>query len=146
MDVKKFAGSLTSNLHFKDLNGDLMYAEGADGKPDRSKPMRATMYGPGSKQFARVQAAEANRIISRMQDQAVDQKNPQTESGDQRIQSEIDAASELTDSFENIEYDGLAGRDLIVAVYSDPLLWFLRQQANRYPRDSANFRRPSTAN
>jgi hypothetical protein len=64
-DIRKFAVAPTSRLHFRSADDELMYAEGADGQPDLSKPIAANLYGPGSKQFARAQAQKPSRRCRR---------------------------------------------------------------------------------
>lgn len=69
-NIKKFAVTETSTLHLKDANDDLMYADGADGNPDKNKPMCIKLYGPGSKQYAKVQAASNNKLFTRLKKKA----------------------------------------------------------------------------
>jgi putative transposase len=105
-DIRKFAVEETSILHLKDANDELMYADGADGKPDTNKPMRIALYGPGSKKFAKVQAAN-NKLFTRLK-----KKGKEDQSAEDKAQESAETLTQLTHSFENIGYDTLAGEAL----------------------------------
>jgi hypothetical protein len=137
-NIKKFAVDETSTLHLKDANDDLMYAEGADGKPDKSKPMRIKLYGPGSKQYVKVQAAGNNKLFTRLK-----KKGKEDQSAEDQAQESADKLAALTHSFENIGYDDLVGEELHKAVYLDETIGFIATQVNAHLNDWANFTKPS---
>lgn len=138
MSIKKYAVAATSVVHLKDGNDELMYADGADGKPDMNKPMRVTLYGPGSKQFAKASAANTNSLMARMK-----KKGKDNQTAEERTQEAADTLAACTASFENIELDGLAGEALYKAVYSNLELGFVNSQLNAHLNDWANFTKPS---
>lgn len=137
-NIKKFAVDETSTLHLKDANDDLMYAEGADGKPDKGKPMRIKLYGPGSKQYVKVQAAGNNKLFTRLK-----KKGKEDQSAEDQAQESAEKLASLTHSFENISYDDLVGEELHKAVYLDETIGFIATQVNAHLNDWANFTKPS---
>ena len=140
-NIKKFAVAATSTLHLKDANDDLMYADGADGNPDKSKPMRVNLYGPGSKKYAQVQAASNNKLFTRLK-----KKGKEDQSAEDQAQESADKLAALTHSFENISYDDLVGEALHKAVYLDETIGFIPAQVNAHLSDWANFTKPSAKN
>lgn len=137
-NIKKFAVDETSTLHLKDANDDLMYADGADGNPDKNKPMRIKLFGPGSKQYAKVQAASNNKLFTRLK-----KKGKEDQSVEDQTQENADKLAALTHSFENISYDDLAGEALHKAVYLDETIGFIPAQVNGHLGDWANFTKTS---
>jgi hypothetical protein len=140
-DIRKFAVEETAVLHLKDANDELMYADGTDGNPDKSKPMRIKLYGPGSKKFAKVQAANNNKLFTRLK-----KKGKEDQSADDKAQESADTLTALTHSFENIGYDELSGEALYKAVYLDASIGFIATQVNAHLNDWANFTKASATN
>ena len=138
-DIRKFAVEETAVLHLKDANDELMYADGADGNPDKSKPMRVKLYGPGSKKYAKIQAANNNKLFTRLK-----KKGKEDQSADDKAQESADTLTALTHSFENVSYDELAGEALYKAVYLDVTIGFIATQVNTHLNDWANFTKPSS--
>ena len=141
MDIRKFAVEETAVLHLKDANDELMYADGADGEPDTSKPMRIKLYGPGSKKYAKVHAANNNKLFTRLK-----KKGKEDQSAEDKAQESADTLTALTHSFENINYDALAGEALHRAVYLDASIGFIATQVNAHLNDWANFTKASATN
>lgn len=133
-NLKKFALKATSILHLRDGNDDLMYVDGPDGKPDLTKPMRAHLFGPGTKQYAAARAAQSNRSIDRLKKKGKSDLSPEDQ-----VKETATFLARCTDSLENIEVDGLTGEDLYLAVYGDIELCFIPAQIDRYIGDTANF-------
>ena len=115
-----------------------MYADGADGQPDTNKPMRIKLYGPGSKKYAKVQAANNNKLFTRLK-----KKGKEDQSAEDKAQESADTLTALTHSFENINYDALAGEALHRAVYLDTSIGFFATQVNTHLNDWANFTKVS---
>lgn len=138
-DIRKFAVAPTSRLHFRSADDELMYAEGPEGNPDLSKPIAANLYGPGSKQFARAQAQKQNRLIDKLK-----KKGKTDESAEEKREEDAEFLAACTESFENVEYDGLTGKALFKAVYTDIEIGFMAEQAGKHIQDWANFSKPST--
>lgn len=139
--LKKYALAQTSVLHLRDGNDELMYADGADGKPDQSKPMRVRLFGPGTKQHAAAKAAAGNRAMDRFK-----KKGKSDISAEDQVKETARFLVACTDAMENIEYEGLSGEAMYEAIYSDLSLIFIPQQIDKYLGDTANFTGPSPTN
>lgn len=136
MDIKKFAVEPTSRLHLRDAGDELMYADG-----DQSKPIAVNLYGPGSKQYAKAQAAQQNRMMDKLK-----RKGKTEQSAEQIAAEKAEFLSDITASWENMEYDALEGDALSKAVYSDIRIGFIADQAAKHVGDWANFSKASATN
>jgi hypothetical protein len=134
MDIRKFAVEPTSKLHLRDANDELMHT-------DDGNPVCVNLYGPGSKQFARAQAAQNNRLLDKLK-----RKGKSEQTAEQRAAESAEFLSDCTDSFEFLEYDSLTGRALSMAVYSDITIGFLADQVSKHINDWSNFTKPSQTN
>lgn len=133
MDIRKFAVTPTSTLHLRDAADELMYADG-----DRSRPMQAVLYGPGSKQYKAAQAASSNRMVERMK-----KKGKADQSPAEQAQQTADFLTACTKSLDNVEFDKLTDEALFLAVYLAPEIGFVAEQINKHILDWANFTTPS---
>lgn len=135
MDIRKHAVNETSTIHLRDAGDELMYAE--DGKT----PVTITVYGPGSKQYARAQAAQSNRLIDRMK-----KKGKADQTADDAAKERAEFLASCTHSMENVEYEGLQGADLFRAVYSDLSIGFVADQVAKHLGEWGNFSKGSPKN
>ena len=127
-------------LHLRDAEDELMYADGTDGAPDTSKPQRAHIYGPGTKQFARADTERNNKNMERLQ-----RKGKIKKTTDETLKEKADFAIAVTKSLENIDSDnGKAGEDLFAEVYFNPKLSHITEQVELNARNTANFMPGST--
>lgn len=138
-DIKKFAVSATGHLHLRDAADELMFADGADGKPDPAKPIAVNLYGPGSKQYARAQSQQQNRMVDKLK-----RKGKTDQTADQKAEEVAEFLAGCTAGFENLEYDQLQGEALVKAVYMDPSIGFIAEQVGKHLGDWGNFSKPST--
>lgn len=136
MDIKKLAVKPTSKLHLRDGNDELIYADG-----DKSRPVCVNLFGPGSKEYARAQAAQNNRLMDKLK-----RKGKSSDTAEQRAAEAAEFLADCTESFENMEYDGLTGRALALAVYADVSIGFIADQVAKHIGDWANFTNSSTPN
>jgi hypothetical protein len=136
MDIKKFSVTPTSKLHLRDANDELMYADDT-----KSLPIMVNLYGPGSKQYARAQAAQNNRMLDKLK-----RKGKSDQTAEQRATEAAEFLSDCTESFENLEYDALTSRALLIAIYSDVSIGFIADQVAKHINDWANFTKPSAMN
>ena len=127
MDIRKYAVEPTSKLHLRDANDELMYT-------DEGKPVAVNLYGPGSKQYARAQAAQNNRLLDKLK-----RKGKSDQTAEQRAAESSEFLADCTESFENLEYDNLTGRELFMAVYADVSIGFVADQVAKYISDWSNF-------
>jgi hypothetical protein len=130
-DIRKFAVEATGQLHLRDANDELMYAG--------DKPMVVNLYGPGSKQYAKAQAAQQNRMIDKLK-----RKGKTEQSAESKAAEAAEFLSDCTASFENVDYDGLTGGELAKAIYSDVTIGFIADQVAKHLGDWSNFTKPST--
>ncbi len=133
MDIKKFAVTPTGRLHLRDASDELMYAD-----DDQSKPIAVNVYGPGSKQYAKAQAAQQNRMIDKLK-----RKGKTEQTAEQIAAEKADFLTDCTASFENMEYDALTGEALARAVYSDISIGFIADQVGKFIGDWSSFTKGS---
>lgn len=133
MDIRKFAVEPTSRLHLRDATDELMYADG-----DPARPIVAIVHGPGSKQYAKAQAAQQNRIIDKLK-----RKGKTEQSADQIAAEKAEFLADCTAGFENLDYDGLVGAELYRAVYGDTSIGFIADQVAKWMGDWSNFTKGS---
>lgn len=139
-NLKKFALVATIAHQLRDGNDELMYADGADGLPDETKPMMVHVYGPGTKLFAKARAAQSNRTMDRYK-----KKGKSDISAEDQTKETAEFLASVTDRFENITVDDLVDKALFVAVYSDLELCFIPAQIDKLLSDTANFTKESQA-
>jgi len=134
MDIKRFAVEETGVLELRDANDVPMIG-------DDSKPMTITGYGPGSKTYARAQAANQNRMIDKLK-----RKGKTEQTAEEKAREQAEFLAGCTKAFSsNIEYDGLAGEALFKAVYSDVSIGFIAEQFGKWLNDWSSFKTPSLA-
>ncbi|ATQ78277.1 hypothetical protein CR152_30035 [Massilia violaceinigra] len=137
-NLKKYALVPTAVHHLRDGNDELMYADGPNGQPDESKPMRAHMFGPGTKVYAKAKAAQSNRNMDRYKKKGKSDLTAEDQTNDT---AEFLAA--CTDRLENVEVDELTDKALHMAVYTDLELCFIPAQLDKLLSDTANFTKAS---
>lgn len=135
MDIKKFAVEQTSVLELR----------AADDTPMRGEddaPMTITLYSPGSKEYARAQTANQNRLIDKLK-----RKGKTAQTAEEKALETAEFLAGCTKAFSsNIEYDGLTGEALYRAVYADTEIGFIAEQVAKHLGDWGNFTRGSTKN
>lgn len=137
-DIRKYAVEPTSILHLRSASDELLYAEDAEGNPDKTRPMEAELYGPGSKQFKKAQAASSNRLVERMK-----KKGKDTQSAEEKATSDAEFLAACTKSLRNVSFDALTGEALFMAVYAAPEIGFIAEQVNKHLGDWSNFTKAS---
>lgn len=127
MDIRKFAVEPTSRLHLRDAADNLMYT-------DDGHEIAVNLYGPGSKQYAKAQSIQNNKLIDKLK-----RKGKSEQSEEQKLAESAEFLAACTASFENLDYDGLQGNALAIAVYSDISIGFISDQVAKHISDWANF-------
>jgi hypothetical protein len=105
------------------------------------KPMTITLYGPGSKQYNRAQAANQNRMIDKLK-----RKGKSEQSAEEKAREQADFLAGCTKEFStNIQYgdSGLVGEALHKAVYSDSTIGFIAEQVGKHLSEWSNFTKGS---
>ena len=133
MDIRTKAVATTGRLHLRDADEVLMF--------DGDKAVAINVFGPGSKQYAKAQTAQQNRMMDRLK-----RKGKADQTADEKVAENAEFLAECTESFENLEYNGLTGKALAMAVYSDNSIGFIAEQVQKYIGDWANFSTPSATN
>lgn len=131
MDIRTKAVSTTGCLHLRDAAEELMYAE-------NGQPVRANVFGPGSKQYAKATAKQQNRVMDMLK-----RKGKTEQTAEQKREENAQFLADCTDSFENLTYDELTGDALKLAVYSDQSIGFIADQVAKHIGDWANFSKPA---
>lgn len=126
-DIRKFAVEQTGRIHLRDASDELMYS-------DDGKEIAINVYGPGSKQFAKAQSAQSNRMIDKLK-----RKGKTEQTAEQKAHEVADFLTDCTASFENLEYDALVGDALYRAVYTDSSIGFIADQVGKFIGDWGNF-------
>ena len=135
LDIRRFAVEETAVCVLRDAADEPMVG-------DDGKPMTITGYGPGSKQYARAQAAQQNRMIDKLK-----RKGKTEETADEKIREQAEFLAGCTKEFSpNITFDELKGDALHKAVYSERGIGFIAEQFARWLQDWASFKKPSTTN
>ena len=133
MDIRKFAVEETGVLELRDAADEPMLGED-------SKPITVTLYGPGSKQYAKAQAAQQNRMIDKLK-----RKGKSDQTAEEKARETAEFLAGCTKEFSaNIEMDGLQGEALHRAVYSDTSIGFIAEQVGKHLGEWGNFSKPST--
>lgn len=134
MDIRTQAVEETNVLHLRGADDELLY----DGS-DKSKPVTVTLYGPGSKPFAKAQAARSNRQIDRIK-----KKGKSDQSADETREENAIFFAACTQSMSHVEIDDLEGAALHKAVYLDAGIGFITEQVNKHLGEWGNFTKGST--
>lgn len=140
-DIRKHAVEPTSILHLRNADDELLYADDAEGNPDKTRPMEAVMYGPGSKQFKKAQAASSNRLVERLK-----KKGKDTQSAEEKALADAEFLTSCTKALNNVSFDSLVGEALFMAVYTAPEIGFIPEQINKHIGDWSNFTKASPTN
>ena len=133
MDIRKFSVSPTARLVLRDASDEVMLT-------DDGKEIAVNLFGPGSKQFAKAHAAQQNRMFDKLK-----RKGKADQTAEQKAAEAAELLTDCTDSWENMDYDGLSGTALSKAVYADQSIGFIADQAAKFLGDWANFKKVSTA-
>lgn len=132
LNIKTKAVAATSFLHLKDASDSPMFTVPTDGS--QPQPVGVTIYGPGSKEFQQAQVKVNNRAVSRLQKRG---KFEQTVDG--KLKEQAEYLADITQSFQHLDYDGLTGRQLALAVYGDPSIGFIGDQVSEHVKEWGNF-------
>jgi hypothetical protein len=133
MQVKTLAVEQTSFLHLRDANDELLH--------DNGEPVGITLYGPGTKAYAKAQAARSNRAIDRLKKKGKSDASPE-----ENAEENATFLASITKEFHHLESDGLAGEALFKAVYKDSEVGFIAEQAMKHAGEWGNFSKGSAKN
>lgn len=132
-DITTQAVADTAPVHLKGADGEHLYDASGN-------PVRIVIYGPGSKQFAVIEAKQTARAVKRMAD---NDGKVAVAPPEQRAAEQAEDLAAITVAFENFAYPPAAdkqGQELFQAFYADPKLGFMVQQVLKAVRDWGNFK------
>jgi hypothetical protein len=132
MDITTIAVADTAAIHLKDAKGEPLFDA-------NSNPVRIHVYGPGSKQFAAVEARQSARALKRMQD---NDGKATVAPPEQRAKEHAEDLAAITARFENLTYPPAGdkqGAELFEALYLDRSLGFVGRQVTKFVDDWGNF-------
>jgi hypothetical protein len=114
-----------------------------DGSPmmdETGNPVTATVFGPGTKVWQMADAARRRKAVKRTRE-----ANGKLEAAfDNEAEDALEFLCTITKRFNNLEYPGAEGDKATVrAVYSDPLLGFIRDHMEADTRSWENFMQAS---
>lgn len=120
-----------------------IHIKGPDGEPlfdANGKPLRIVVYGPGSTQFAAIEARQTARAVKRMADNdgKVSVAPPEL-----RDQEQAEDLAAITVAFENFGYPPAGdkqGTELFQALYADRSLGYITQQVAKGVQNWGNFK------
>ncbi|EJL21893.1 hypothetical protein [Novosphingobium sp. AP12] len=110
--------------------------------PDTGAPVTATVFGPGTKIWQVADAAKRRKAIKRSRE-----ANGKFEAAlDNEAEDTVEFLCAITKRFNNLEFDDVHGeKDTVHAVYSDPLLGFIRDHMEADTKNWENFMKASQA-
>jgi hypothetical protein len=135
-DIKSFAVEPTTTIELLDASNEPMFAD-----EENTKRCKVEIYGPGTKQYAKAQAAENNRMLNKLK-----AKGKAKQTAEEIAEERADFLKDVTKSFTNIAYDDLEGEELFKAVYLDRTIGFIADQVKDHLGDWANFTKRSSKN
>ncbi|APR51988.1 hypothetical protein CA223_06835 [Sphingomonas koreensis] len=135
-DITAEAVSNTAVLHLKNARGEHMYV----GEGEERRKVEIVLYGPGSPQYAEVEARQTARAVKRMQENDNKVSLPSPE---QAALERAEDLATLTVEFRNFNYPpagNALGAELYFAVYADKRLGFIPPQVRKFVDDWGNFK------
>ena len=133
LNLISIAAINASTFQLRNGQDELLWSDG--------QPVNVTVYGPGSKEYQKASAKATARAMERMK-----ARSKFEQSADEKLVETANHLADITVGFDNLDYDGLTGRDLAVGIYGDAQLGFIAEQVNKHSADWANFTKGSPAN
>lgn len=152
MDVRSKAVALTGFLHLHDADDEPMVDE-------KGEKVGVFLYSPGSKQFAKAQTTQSNKLVDKLKRKGKTDQTPE-----QKAKETAEFLTACTHSFTgNFEYSFAEGdprhgqpavkggdtdrnklEPMAMAVYMDQEIGFIAEQIDKHIRDWGNFSKAST--
>lgn len=126
-DISTLAVSETTEVHLRNpATDDLLYNDG--------KAISVTVYGPGSKQFAKARSHAENRAMDRIKRKGKTDQTP-----DEKLENTVAFLSVCTVSLNNFDYKGASDAQAIKAMYGDRSVGWINEQVDKHMGDWSNF-------
>ena len=132
-NLKSIAAVNASTFQLRNGQDELLWSDG--------QPVNVTVYGPGSKEYQKASAKATARAMERMK-----ARSKFEQSAEDKLAETANHLADITVGFDNLDYEGLTGRDLAVGIYGNAQLGFITEQVNKHSVDWANFTKGSLAN
>ncbi|MEQ8409129.1 MAG: hypothetical protein RKH07_12720 [Gammaproteobacteria bacterium] len=141
-NLKKHAVNETGELHLCDADEELLYCNGDNNKPDKSKPIVAVIYGPGSKIYA-----DANQKLQNASMERVRKKGKVKTTAEQSSADSAEFLSTITKGIKNLEegVEMTTDKSILKDLYQDRELGFIADQVAKYSNEWGNFSKPSAS-
>jgi hypothetical protein len=141
MSLKKHGVAATGKCHLKDAKGNKIYVEGQDGKADKTKPVIAHLYSPGTPQYALAQQMNSNEQLALVKEKGNSEFTPEESRG--LMARFLARCTQEIENTDPSEYGGKQGFDLWVAIYEDLEIGFIADQVNKFLGSWGNFTKGS---
>jgi hypothetical protein len=142
-NIRKHAVAETTVLHVEDANGEPIW----EGEGEGRKPVTITLYGPGSKQYQQALSKQTDKYLNKIRKHG----KSYNESVEEKSKRECEFLADITSDTDNLSYPDENGADLdlsknanLVTMYSDASIGFIKEQANKWAGDWANFVKASS--
>ena len=129
-EISSLAANDTATVEIVGAGDELLFAE------DGTTRLSVTVYGPGSKAFAKAQAARTQRLMDRMA-----KKGKSKVSAEEQALEQAQFLAACTASFNGFAYNGNATD--FAAAYADSAMGWLAEQVGRFIGDWGNFSKGS---
>ena len=136
MDLRQVEVNETCTFQLKDGMGNLIFAIEGKGKSKKKLPATVTVHGPGSEKYVAAQAKRNQRVLGRVRDKG--------EQEDTTLQDNAEFLADITECFDNVEFDGLSDREMALAIYLEPKVGFIADQVLLKTSNWAAFMKGST--
>lgn len=133
-DISKLAASETTDVQLRDPGTDELLFNG-------DKPVSVTVYGPGSKPYAKARNAAENRAIDKFKRKGKTDQTP-----DEKLTNTVEFLSACTVSLNNFDYKGATDAAAVKAMYGDRSIGWINDQVDKAMGDWANFTKSSESN
>lgn len=124
LDISKKAVKDTCDVLLDDASGEPLY-------DDEGNRCSITIYGPGTREYARAQSRRNQHLIERMQAKG--------RKVDRTAEDNAEFLAEITVSFNNFTYKSMSGHEQHKACYLDGGIGYIAEQVSRACGDWANF-------
>lgn len=126
-DINTLAVSPSTSVHLKHpATGEELFEDA-----DKKKPVKISVYGPGSKEYRAAQSQVTNENLARRR------KGVTAESMER---SRVEVLARCTSGFENFGYKGQPfSSDVAREMYADPAMVWVRDQVEEALGDLGNF-------
>lgn len=133
-DISSLSVAETTDVHLRGPDDELLYTP-------EGKPVSITIYGVGSKPFAKAQSQASNRALDRFK-----RKGKTDLSAEDKAEERASFLASCTVSLNNFDYKGATDAAAVKAMYADVKLGFIADQVDKAMGDWSVFMKDSSSN